>query len=66
MYEVKLYYSGYVIHIVKADSPENAILKARKDQDRPYWKEEEYFDAHLGVIDTLTPWPEADTAEEVI
>ena len=66
MYEVKLYYSGYVVHIVKADSPEDAILEARKDQDRVYMKEEEYFDAHREVIDTLQPWPEADTAEEVV
>ena len=66
MYEVKLYYSGYVVHIVKADSPGDAILEARKDQDKVYMKEEEYFDSHRGVLDTLIPWPEADTAEEVI
>jgi len=66
MYEVKLYYSGYVVHIVKAESSEEAILKARKGQDRAYWNEEEYFDAHREVINTLIPWPEADTAEEVI
>lgn len=65
MYEVKLYYSGYVTRIVKAESPEGAILKARRDQDRVYMKEEEYFDAHREVIDTLIPWPEADTAGEV-
>jgi len=64
MYEVKLYYSGYVTHIVKgANSPDKAILKARLKGDK-LW--DEYSDAHREVIDTLQPWPEADTAEEVI
>ena len=66
MYEVKLYYSGYVVHLKEADSPEEAIMEARKEQDKVYMKESEYIDAHLGVIDTLILWPEADTAEEVI
>jgi len=66
MYKVKLYYSGYVTHIVKAESSEEAILKARKEQDRVYMKEEEWFDSHRDVLDTLMGWPDADTAEEVI
>lgn len=64
-YEVKLYYAGFVTHTVEAETPERAIQEARKIQDQPYGKEEAYFSAYRGVIDTLQPWPETDYAEVV-
>ena len=63
-YKVDLYYTGYITHEIEADSPSEAIKKARDIQDGVY-KERDYLMAYKPILETLEPWRECDTAEEV-
>ncbi|MDD2204107.1 MAG: hypothetical protein PHU62_03030 [Bacteroidales bacterium] len=53
-FEVKLYYSGYSTHIVKAKNEEEALNIAKKQE----MNTDE-------VIDSLEPWTDADTVEKI-
>ncbi len=63
-YKVDLYYTGYITHEIEADSPSEAIQKARDIQGRPC-SQEEFRLLHEPILETLEPWKECDSAEEV-
>lgn len=53
-FEVKVYYSGFCTHQVKAKTEGEAIKKARK------------FSIHKNeILNNLENWKEADNAEEI-
>jgi hypothetical protein len=63
-YSVKLYYSGFITKEIEADTPEDAIIRSRKAEEF-YGNETAYYDAYREVLNTLEPWRDADTAEEI-
>jgi hypothetical protein len=60
-YEVKLYYTGYVTRIVIAGNGEEAIRKARDEQDAPT-KLTTFIKNFEPILETLEPWKDCDTA----
>ena len=60
-YEVTLYYTGFIIRTVKAGNEEEAIQKARSEQDAPL-KRNDFLRRFEPILETLEPWKECDTA----
>jgi hypothetical protein len=64
-FDVTLYYSSFIKRRVEADSPSEAIKKARDEQDRLYGSEV-YHSGYLPeIMENLQPWKEADEAEKI-
>ena len=63
-YKVELYYTGYITHEIEADSPSEAIKKARDIQDKVY-SERSGPMAYRDILENLDPWENADEAEEI-
>jgi len=61
-YEVNLYYTGFVTVAVDAENEEEAIQKARSEQDRPC-SQDTFIRRFETIIETLEPWKDCDTAE---
>jgi len=61
-YEVSLYYSGFVTRTVEADNEEEAVKKARDEQDAPS-NRETFLQNFKPILETLEPWKECDTAK---
>ena len=60
-YEVNLYYTGFVIRTVEAENGEEAIEKARSEQDSPC-NQDMFRRRFEPIVETLEPWKECDTA----
>lgn len=60
-YEVNLYYTGFVIRMVNAESEEEAIQNARSEQDSPC-NQDTFTRRFEPILETLEPWKECDTA----
>ncbi len=60
-YEVNLYYTGFIIRTVKAENEEEAIQKARSEQDAPL-NQSTFIKSFEPVLATLEPWKDCDTA----
>lgn len=60
-YEVTLYYSGFIIRSVEADSKEEAIQKARSEQDASL-AQSVFLESFEPILETLEPWKGCDTA----
>ncbi len=63
-YKVDLYYTGYITHEVEANDELEAIKRARDIQGRPM-DEQDFRLAFEPILETLEPWKECDSAEEV-
>jgi hypothetical protein len=63
-YNVRLHYSTYLEKEVEADSREEAVLKARKEQDI-FYDQQGFESAYAEALHNLEPWKDADMAEEV-
>ena len=53
-FEVQIYYTGFSIHLIDAESEEEAILRARKQKIKL-----------REICSSLENWEEADQAEEI-
>lgn len=68
-YIVHVYFSGYTDVMVKAKSESEAVIKGRKEvmknleACRP--TDLHYLEEIQNVVNSLEPWPQCDTAEEV-
>ena len=66
-YEVTLYYTGFITRTVKAENEEEAIQKARTEQDAPLNRSGfvRNFEPILEtlILETLEPWKDCDTAK---
>ena len=60
-YRVTLYYTGFLTRTVKAENEEEAIQKARDEQDAP-GSRETFLQNFEPILETLEPWKECDTA----
>jgi hypothetical protein len=60
-YEVNLHYTGYVTKTVNADNEEEAIRKARDEQDSPS-NLTRFIKKFKPILETLEPWKDCDTA----
>ena len=60
-YEVTLYYSGFVTRVVQAESKEEAIQKARTEQDS-LCNKDTFLIRFEPILETLEPWKDCDTA----
>ena len=60
-YEVTLYYTGFITRTVKAQNKEEAIQKARSEQNAPL-SQSEFIRTFEPILETLEPWKECDTA----
>jgi hypothetical protein len=63
-YNVRLHYSTYLEKEVEADSREETVLKARKEQDI-FYDQQGFGSTYAEALHNLEPWKDADTAEEV-
>jgi len=61
-YEVALYYTGFITRTVEAENEEEAIRKARTEQDGPL-NRSGFARNFEPILETLEPWKECDTAE---
>ncbi len=61
-YEVTLYYMGFIIRTVKAGNEEEAIQRARSEQDAPL-NRNDFLRRFEPILETLEPWKEFDTAK---
>jgi hypothetical protein len=61
-YEVALYYTGFITRTVEAENEEEAIRKARTEQDAPL-RQSAFVKSFELIFETLEPWKECDTAE---
>lgn len=61
-YAVTLYYTGFIIRTVEAEGEEEAIQKARSEQDAPL-NQSTFIKSFEPVLETLEPWKECDTAK---
>jgi len=61
-YEVTLYYTGFITRMVKAEDEEEAIQKARNEQDAPC-NRSTFLRNFKPILETLEPWKECDTAK---
>lgn len=61
-YEVNLYYTGFITRPVQAESKEEAIHKARAEQDTPL-NQSTFLKSFEPILETLEPWKECDTAQ---
>lgn len=60
-YEVNLYYTGYLTKTVKAENEEEAIRKARAEQDSPC-NLTRFIKKFKPILETLELWKDCDTA----
>lgn len=61
-YEVTLYYTGFITRMVEAENEQEAIQKARDEQNNPCNRDT--FLRRFGpILETLEPWKDCDTAE---
>lgn len=61
-YEVNLYYTGFITMTINAENKEEAIQKARAEQDSPC-NQETFIRRFEPTLETLEPWKDSDTAE---
>lgn len=61
-YEVSLYYTGFITRMVKVENEEEAIRKARSEQDAPC-NQKTFIRNFEPILETLEPWKDCDTAE---
>jgi hypothetical protein len=61
-YEIILYYSGFITRAVHAKSKEEAIQKARTEQDGPC-NRDTFMRRFEPILETLEPWKDCDTAQ---
>jgi hypothetical protein len=61
-YEVTLYYTGFIIRTIKAENEEEAIERARSEQNAPL-SQSEFIRTFEPILETLEPWKECDTAQ---
>jgi len=61
-YEVDLYYTGFITRTVEAENGEEAIQKARAEQDRPL-NQDAFVKNFEPILETLEPWKDCDTAQ---
>jgi hypothetical protein len=60
-YEVNLYYTGFLTRIVQAENEQEAIQKARSEQDAPS-NPKTFLRNFKPILETLEPWKDCDTA----
>ena len=60
-YEVNLYYTGFITKAVNAENEEEAIQKARAEQDAPL-NRSAFLKSFKPILETLEPWKDCDTA----
>ena len=61
-YEVDLYYTGFITRTVKAENGEEAIQKARAEQNAPL-NQDAFIKSFEPILETLEPWKDCDTAQ---
>ena len=61
-YEVTLYYTGFITLTVNAQNEEEAIQKARTEQNSPC-NQDTFIRMFEPILETLEPWKDCDTAE---
>ena len=61
-YEVTLYYTGFITKTVEAENEEEAIQKARAEQDAPL-NRSGFVRNFEPILETLEPWKDCDTAK---
>ena len=61
-YEVALCYRGFIRKRVEAENEEEAIRRARAEQDAPL-RQSIFIRYFEPILETLEPWKEFDTAE---
>jgi hypothetical protein len=61
-YEVNLYYTGFVTKSIIAENGEEAIEKARSEQDS-LCSQDTFIRRFQPILETLEPWKECDTAK---
>ena len=61
-YEVNLYYSGFITRTVEAKNEQEAIQKARDEQNSPC-NRDTFIRRFKPILETLEPWKDCDTAE---
>lgn len=61
-YEVNLYYTGFITRMVKAENEQEAIRKARSEQDAPT-NQSTFIKNFEPILETLEPWKDCDTAK---
>jgi len=61
-YEVNLYYTGFITLTINAENEEEAIKKARTEQNSPC-NRDTFIRRFEPILETLEPWKDCDTAE---
>ena len=61
-YEVNLYYTGFITMTMNAENEEEAIHKARNEQNNPC-NRDTFTRRFEPILETLEPWKDCDTAE---
>jgi len=61
-YEVKLYYTGFITRTVEAKNEQEAIQKARDEQNSPC-NQDTFIRRFEPILETLEPWKDCDTAQ---
>jgi len=61
-YEVNLYYTGFITRTVEAKNEQEAIQKARDEQNSPC-NRDTFTRRFEPILETLEPWKDCDTAQ---